>query len=123
MAKELLFKITKKDFEIQAFRSGGPGGQHQNKTDSGVRIRHLESGAVGESRSDRSQHTNKRLALERLVKSAKFKIWLNGKIIEYEEGKTLDEQIDEMMNPDNIQVEIVAPDGRWQQLMGEEELE
>ena len=56
--KELLFTIRKKDFEIQTFRSGGKGGQHQNKTDSGVRIIHKASGAVGESRNDKSQHRN-----------------------------------------------------------------
>lgn len=50
--KELLFSLTKKDFRIETFRSGGKGGQHQNKTDSGVRIVHLESGAVGESREE-----------------------------------------------------------------------
>ena len=65
MKKELLFSITKKDFEVQTFRSGGKGGQHQNKTDSGVRIIHRASGAVGESRSERSQLVNKRLALKR----------------------------------------------------------
>ena len=31
MPKELLFSLTKKDFEIQTFRSGGKGGQNQNK--------------------------------------------------------------------------------------------
>ena len=57
---ELLFSITKKDFEIQTFRSGGKGGQHQNKTDSGVRIIHRDSGARAESREERSQARNKR---------------------------------------------------------------
>jgi protein subunit release factor B len=39
MKKEKLFSITKKDFKIQTFRSGGKGGQHQNKTNSGVAIK------------------------------------------------------------------------------------
>lgn len=80
MDKKLLFSITKDDFEVQTFRSGGKGGQHQNTTESGVRIIHKESGAVGESRSERSQHINKKLALERLVESPKFKIWHSKKL-------------------------------------------
>ena len=49
-----LFSITKKDFEVQTFRAGGKGGQHQNKTDSAVRIIHRESGAASEPRSERA---------------------------------------------------------------------
>src|SRR5262245_24888340 len=33
--------IPPEDLERETFRSGGPGGQHQNKTESGVRFRHL----------------------------------------------------------------------------------
>ena len=40
------------------FRSGGPGGQHQNKTESGVRYTHLPTGVAAESRTERSQHKN-----------------------------------------------------------------
>lgn len=52
--------------DIQTFRAGGKGGQHQNTTDSGVRLVHRPTGIRVESRSDRSQHRNRRLALERL---------------------------------------------------------
>jgi len=52
--KNKLLNLNRKDFEIQTFRSGGKGGQHQNTTDSGVRIVHKESGAIGESRNYRS---------------------------------------------------------------------
>jgi protein subunit release factor A len=51
---------------VETFRSGGKGGQHQNVTDSGVRLIHAPTGVRAESRSDRSQHRNKQLALERL---------------------------------------------------------
>jgi protein subunit release factor B len=43
--RELLFSITKEDFEIQTFCSGGKGGQHQNKVETGVRILHKYSKA------------------------------------------------------------------------------
>lgn len=51
---------------VETFRSGGKGGQHQNKTESGVRLIHLPSGVRATSRSERSQHRNKTLALGRL---------------------------------------------------------
>ena len=52
--------------EVQTFRAGGKGGQHQNATESGVRIIHLPSGIRVESRGERSQHRNRAIALERL---------------------------------------------------------
>ncbi len=61
-----LLHLTRDDFEIQSFRSGGPGGQHQNKTETGIRIIHHPSGAIGECRSTRSQLQNKQLAFQRL---------------------------------------------------------
>lgn len=58
------------ELKIETFRSGGPGGQHQNTTDSGVRITHLPTGVSAVSTDERSQHRNKQVALDRL--SAKF---------------------------------------------------
>lgn len=55
--------LRKCDLKRATFRCGGPGGQHQNKTESGVRYTHLPTGIAAESRSDRSQHANNRLAL------------------------------------------------------------
>jgi ribosome-associated protein len=52
--------------EVETFRSGGPGGQHQNMTDSGVRLRHLPTHTVVSCRSERSQLMNKRICLRRL---------------------------------------------------------
>jgi peptide chain release factor 2 len=50
--------IKDDDLKRDVFRSGGPGGQHQNKTESGVRYTHLPTGVAAESRSERSQHKN-----------------------------------------------------------------
>jgi len=54
-----------RECELETFRSSGPGGQHVNKTESAVRLRHLPSGVVVTSR-ERSQHRNKALCLQRL---------------------------------------------------------
>jgi peptide chain release factor len=52
---------------FEAFRAGGPGGQHQNKTESAVRATHIASGLSVVVREERSQHRNKVLALERMA--------------------------------------------------------
>lgn len=65
--------IRPDDLERQTFRSGGPGGQHQNKTESGVRYIHLPTGIAAESRSERSQHKNDDQALK-LLKAKLYKI-------------------------------------------------
>jgi protein subunit release factor A len=52
--------------QVDTFRAGGPGGQHQNVTDSAVRLRHLPSGLTVTCRAQRSQYLNKMDALRRL---------------------------------------------------------
>ena len=51
---------------VETFRAGGPGGQHQNKSESGVRLVHLPTGLRATARDERSQHRNRGLALARL---------------------------------------------------------
>ena len=67
--------VTIHDCEVQTFRSGGKGGQNQNKRDTGVRIIHHPSGARGESREERSQLQNKRAAFKRLSERPEFRYW------------------------------------------------
>jgi peptide chain release factor len=55
------------DVHFETLRAGGPGGQHQNKTESAVRAVHAPTGLVVVAREDRSQHRNKAIALERLA--------------------------------------------------------
>jgi protein subunit release factor A len=51
---------------VETFRAGGPGGQHQNVTESGVRLVHLPTGVRVVAREERSQHRNRATALKRL---------------------------------------------------------
>lgn len=52
--------------DVETFRAGGPGGQHQNVTDSAVRLRHRPTGLTVTCRAQRSQYLNKTDALRRL---------------------------------------------------------
>jgi protein subunit release factor B len=114
-AKELVFSVTIKDCEVQTFRSGGKGGQNQNKVESGVRIIHHPSAARGESREYRDQPQNKRAAFERMAKTKTFQEWCKNEAIRLsrskQERRELEARIDDSMNPENIRVEVMTDEG------------
>ncbi|MGN6103644.1 MAG: peptide chain release factor-like protein [Kofleriaceae bacterium] len=56
-------ELRDRDLEIETMRGSGAGGQHRNKTDSAVRVRHLPSGIEVRCEAERSQHANRATAL------------------------------------------------------------
>lgn len=109
--KKLLFSLTKKDFRVDTYRCSGPGGQHRNKTSSGVRITHIASGVAVECCEERSQHTNKKKAFNRLANDPKFRNWLRMQAAAVEQGyRDVEHKVSRMMDEKNLKIEFFEPD-------------
>lgn len=64
MPSEVEVVINPKDLVIKTKRASGPGGQHVNKTESAVQMQHIPTGIMVETSQERSQLTNRELALK-----------------------------------------------------------
>ena len=58
--------MNEKDIRIDYFRGSGPGGQHRNTSETGVRMTHLPTGIVVTATESRSRHMNLQRAVARL---------------------------------------------------------
>jgi peptide chain release factor 2 len=85
----IVIEIRSDELRRDTFRSGGPGGQHQNKTESGVRYTHIPTGIAAESRTERSQHKNDANAMK-LLKAKLYQVEEQKRKAEVE--KTYDEK-------------------------------
>ena len=56
-----------RDCDLEFFVAGGPGGQHRNKVETGVRLTHRPTGLVVTATERRSQSANRDAAYERMA--------------------------------------------------------
>ncbi len=119
--RELLFSVTRDDFDFVATKGTGKGGQKRNKTSSAIRCTHRESGAVGYAEDDRQQGRNRVLAFNRCIATPKFKTWLDLETARRSGAAAAAEadvqrRVDEQMRPAHLLVEGVGPDGEWTEI-------
>ncbi len=72
-AEEVDVRIEDKDLRIEVMRSGGPGGQSVNTTDSAVQIMHIPTGIIVRCQQEKSQHKNRATAM-RILRSKLLEI-------------------------------------------------
>ncbi len=113
MPKEKLFSVSIDDCRVDTFTVGGNGGGGKDTSNTGVRVVHPPSGAQAVCVDGRSQHKNKQTAFRRMGETKAFRLWVRKRAAELSSGKTVEQIVDEMMDPANIKVEVRDEDGKW----------
>ena len=122
MSRHLLFSVGIKDCRVDTFTVGGHGGSGKDTSNTGVRITHLASGATGRAVDTRQQSKNKALAFRRMGETPTFKAWVRLQAATFTSGPTIEERVEDAMDPENIKIEI-QQDGKWIEVSDAKSLE
>lgn len=108
LMRKKLFSVTIKDCKVETFTVGGHGGAGKDTSNTGVRIVHPPSGAVGKSTESRSQGKNKETAFRRMAETREFQTWARIKAAGF---ASVDAIVLEQMHPSNLKVEYRTETG------------
>lgn len=109
--REKLFSVTASDCDWQTMTAGGPGGQHQNRSRTAIRVIHRASGAIGESREYKSQIQNKRAAFRRMAETPVFRAWVYVEAARLAGKPSIDQLVEEELQPEKLKIEVRAGNG------------
>lgn len=112
MSKQLLLRLTKKDFRWTYFNGTGGGGQHRNKHANCVRLFHDPSGASAVAQDQRDKSANERKAFERICKTPEFMKWLKAESMKKSGEAALVEGKVKQQMQESI-VEVQDETGKW----------
>ncbi len=122
--RDLLFSVTKNDFEIKYFSGTGAGGQHRNKHQNCVRLFHSASGVRSTGQSSRSRISNLKEAFRTIIKDNEFKMWMHHRTMAALGNDFITKSVDKVSNKSYIN-KSVAPEfikveekvnGRWKEM-------
>lgn len=114
MKRTLLFSVSIRDCRVEALASTpGAGGQHKNRRHTAIRITHPPSNAVGYSADERSQLQNKEAAFKRMINTKEFKNWHRIECARRMGAKSVDQLVEEAMQPQHIRVETLNEKSQW----------
>ena len=108
--KELLFSITKNDFEIERIKGSGKGGQNRNKRETAIRLTHKASGIQSYCADERFQERNLKIAFRNLINKSEFKKWLKIETARKMQNKTeiekqINQWVEEQMQDNYLKIE------------------
>ena len=110
MSKQLLFSVTKKDFDIDYFNGTGKGGQHRNKHANCVRLKHRDSGVMVTAQESRKKEQNLSVAFKRILDHPTFQFWYRFKCAELmrdqeSENRKIDRIVSSQIKEENLKIE------------------
>ena len=111
--REKIISLTKKDFIVTQVAASSKGGQNANKTATKVTIVHPASGARATDGTTRSWLENRGRAFKKLAKSPRFRVWLAEVSANARQGKTIEQEVEESLDPKNLKWEVKDDNGRW----------